>query len=203
MTPLHELSTLGLHLQVNGIDIGRAGMRRRPDEPDEFDLVVEDPSIGAFALDENFALAVRHADDEPWLTVELAEAKEKLVSALSRLEGDSLPKTSKRVRYESLRKASAGNAEPESEVVGLVGNFEHIRRTVEVLYHAHVPAIVTALQPDSDWFRAGAVIWTPSLRSSRKLLKEAGFRPHPRFTAVLFEPTTGRAIELQEHRIAG
>src|SRR6202007_2911446 len=124
-------------LRVNGVAV-KASLRRKVDDPEDYDVVVCDAAIGAFAINDEFAIDTkRHAGTVPiWSRVSLKQLKSELLIKV----GDDLPSVSDILESELFDQLTSDEDQDKNykrSQVALVA--VHARRAQRILYQAGIP----------------------------------------------------------------
>jgi hypothetical protein len=191
MLLLHDLSTLGLSLRVNGVDIKAAGLW---DNGNGVTLVIEDPWIGMFPVNEEFLLAMQSAGDQRWCSVSLHELKQRMIVSVAVAE-KTLGASERLVAVTVLgapeeKKAGGYSAVLQSRALGQV---------TEILYQAGVaPLVIASPATAGDRFHGCVVIRVRGMLRARIWLRRAGFHQDPNVRAVLYSPDLSLQLKLIE-----
>src|ERR1700740_271685 len=127
-------------LRVNGVAV-KASLRRKVDDPEDYDVVVCDAAIGAFAINDEFAIDTkRQAGTVPiWSRVSLKQLKSELLIEV----GDDLPSISDILESELFDQLASDEQQHRSDKrsqVALVA--AHAHRAQRVLYQGGIPSIL-------------------------------------------------------------
>lgn len=160
-------------LRVNGVVV-EACLRPPMTDPGEHEVVVRDPLIGEFAINDEFAIDVkRHAGTAPiWSRVSLKHLKSTFLGVIS----DDLPSVSEILESELFTRADAVDVpqrSAKSSQIVLVAS--QARRAQRILYQAGIPSIVMSLTPHRMRNSEGALV-VPNLRAARCELLAHGFQ---------------------------
>lgn len=185
-----ELDQPDLDLMVNGVTM-EARLRFHPEAPEGFDVIVEDPFIGTFALHDQFDLLLRESGSE-WRPASLDELRKILAKAAGFLEVEDLPTASEAAARKLFDRFDDVDATPRKppRLGKITGHHDCMRRVQELLYEARIPHRV-----------AGAVFVVPNVSRTRIVLRRAGFEKSKIAPAALEEPRSGCAIQLIERRL--
>jgi hypothetical protein len=191
---LLNLVELRITLQVYGVMIPRAGLRRRRERPDEVELVVADGWVGSFSLEDDVPAKIRRLNQESWQDAWVGEVKRQL---LARLPIEVEPP----LRIPPL--SPSGKERPREEttqdlVRAFSPEFEAFRRVSEVLYVAAIPCFIVPIPPQAGWLGGGCVVSVPRLLQARIRLRRAGFLQDRESSSALYDPASGQRIELME-----
>ncbi len=170
-------------LRIDGMPDPAIRFRMSFDDPDDFDILVDDTSLGSLAITSDCVLEIREAGTE-WRTVTLDELK-------SVLFGDSPRATemSERRMFDRLDDIEVAHR-PSSRLADLTGHADCQKRVQALFYRAGLPHR-----------SAGTVFVVPDLHRARIVLCRAGFYPSPISPAALVEPQTRCAVQLIEQHI--
>jgi hypothetical protein len=191
MSQSQDTLTPQFELRVNGIADPRIRFRMSHDEPDDFDVLVDDAILGTLAITPDCLLELREAGAD-WRTVTLDELKGIVVGDNELLITEDFPKASDMAERRSLELFD------EVEVIhgrsphlaDLTGHADCLKRVQALFYCAGLPHK-----------SAGTVFVVPDLGLARSLLSRAGFYPSPISPAALVEPQTRCAVQLIEQRV--
>ena len=187
---MRDSSALGdfpCEILLNGISMKSAKIRQSAEAEGDFEVVVTDPLLGAFALHSGFDIDV-HEADAGWRRMSLEELKGFLRSRYLLL-ADDLPKASQiaecrlfpRVDDIKIPNWKCGR-------LSTLGREEACVRYVQrILYRTGIPHLVS-----------GTTFLVPSAVTARIPLKRAGFSQSQISPSALVEPRTGCAIQLIE-----
>lgn len=177
-------------LIVNGVSFPSVQIRYVPNSTDNFQLVVTDPILGAFALHSEFELVMRN-EGSSWRPVTLEQLTKALTESSEFVRGGDMQQSSEiaeRRMFEKLDDIDSRHRRSR-RLSELTRHHECVREVQKVLREARVPHQV-----------AGTVFVVPSAFRSRICLIRAGFRKSPISPAALIEPQSGCAIQLVERR---
>ena len=180
-----EIQKLPCELLVNSRSVQSVHIRWGVGSSDDFEIVMTDPSLGAFALHSGFDLEARDPGSA-WQRVSLEEFKAMLKeSALLAVE--DLPKASEAAACRLFSRVDdIAIPEWDSSTRSVNGREQAcIRFTELVLYRTSIP-----------YLRDGCVFSVPSVPTARIPLKRAGFRQSQISPSALVEPKTGCSIQL-------
>jgi hypothetical protein len=190
-----KLSQLGLELRVNGTEIDSVQLRPCGDPPIEFDLVVRDSMLGAFAVHRAFTFEVRGAG-AGWRRVTMGEALEEIAAA-DRLLDIEAPHRPSGTAERKPSDGSAGTPTPHRRRrrarMGEEG--AHVLHAEEVLYSAGIPHLLLPVQRDRF---SSNTFMVPSVPKAKIALCRGGFRQALPSGTVLVHVRSGRAIRLIE-----
>ena len=182
-----EFGKVPCDLVVNGMPVGSVSLRHRPNPPDDFDVVVIDPILGAFALHSGFEIDVPDPDSV-WRRVSLAEFKSSLKQD-ALLAADDLPNSSEVAEcrlFAGISDICIPNWKSSSRSV--IGRQDAVvLYTQRIFYRVQIP-----------YLTFGTTFLVPSASTARIPLQRAGFRKSEISPTALVEPRTGCAIQLVE-----
>jgi len=191
MSPSQDIVKPQFELRVNGIADPAIRFQMSHDEPDDFDILVDDAILGTLAITPECVLELREPCAD-WRAVTLEELKAMVVD-----DGDPLITDHSSVAPAMVEKQSCDLVD-EVEVVrrqspqlgGLTGHTECLKRVQSLFYRASLPHK-----------SAGTVFVVQDLRLARAVLCKGGFYPSPISPFALVEPQTRCAVQLIEQRI--
>lgn len=178
-------------LRVNGIADSPIRFRMSDDEPDDFDVLVDDPTLGTLAITADCLLEFRVAGAD-WRTVTLDELKGMVVGDGELLMKEDLLKASEivgRRLFDRLDEVKVIHRR-SPQLANLTGHADCLKRVQALFYRARLPHM-----------SAGTVFVVPDLRLARTVLCRGGFYPSPISPTALVEPQTRCAVQLIERRI--
>ena len=190
MSQSHDTLRPQFELRVNGIADPAIRFRMSHDEPDDFDVIVDDASLGTLAITADCILELRQAG-AGWRTVTLDELKGVLLGDSESLTANDLTKASDRVewpRFDRLDEVEVVH-QRSPQLADLTGHAECLKRVQALFYRAGLPHK-----------SAGMVFVVPDLRLARAVLSQGGFYPSPISPAALVEPQAQCAMQLIEER---
>lgn len=178
-------------LRVDGIADPRIRFRMSHDEPDDFDVLVDDAILGTLAITPDYHLELREAG-AGWRTVTLDEIKSMVVDDGELLVTEDLPKASEMVERRSFDLFDEVEVihRRSPQLADLTGHADCQKRVQALFYRAGLPHM-----------SAGTVFVVPDVRLARAVLSQGGFYPSPISPAALVEPETRCAVQLIERRI--
>ena len=175
-----------LQVKINGTLAKSVRLRFHPGVPGDFDVVVEDPWLGAFALSSQFDLLAKEEGSE-WRAVTLDELRSILAANTRVPDTDARGHQTIEFTPTGEPKQFAG-ASPKLVRLGtIIGLDACVQRIEAILYRASIPHLT-----------AGSTFVVPSMMNARKCLLRAGFHQDERYEAVLFDPESKIAIRLLE-----
>jgi len=182
------ISRTQCQLRVDGIVNPRISFRLSFDEPDDFDIVVDDAFLGSLAITTDCILEIRGMGAD-WRTCTLDELKSMVVNDSESLVADDFPSASEIMEKRIVdRLDDIGAAHrPSGRLADLTGHSQ-CRKRVEALLD----------QADLPYRSAGTVFLVSDLRKARMVLCRHGFYPSPISQAALVEPESRCAVQLIE-----
>jgi hypothetical protein len=191
MSPSQDIVKPQFELRVNGIADPAIRFQMSHDEPDDFDILVDDSILGTLAITTDCLLELRE-EGADWRAVTLEELKGMVVDDSDPLITDYSPVAAAMVEKQSC------DLVHEVEVVrrrslqfaDLTGHSDCLRRVQSLFYRAGLPHK-----------SAGTVFVVPDLRLARAVLCKGGFYPSPISPVALVEPQTRCAVQLIEQHI--
>jgi hypothetical protein len=177
-------------LRVNGIADPAIRFSMSHDEPDDFDILVDDAILGTLAITADCILELREVGTD-WRTVTLDDLKGVLLGDSESLTTLDLPKVSEILERRPFdRPDEVGLIHRRSpQLADLTGHTDCLRRVQSLFYGAGLPHK-----------SAGTVFVVPNLHLARSVLCRAGFYPSPISRGALVEPQTRCAVQLVEQR---
>lgn len=171
---------------LNGLSIRSAKIRQIADSQGDFEVVVTDPLLGAFALHSGFDIEVSEPD-AGWRRISLDELKADL-KRRNQL-ADELPTASEIVECRLFAKVD--DIEIPNWNAGQFSRLEPegacVRYVQRIFYRVGIPHIVS-----------GTTFLVPSAPTARIPLKRAGFRQSKISRSALLEPRTNVTVQLVE-----
>lgn len=173
-------------------------MRRMSSHPEECEVVIRDPLVGEFTINEEFAIDVtKYAGTEPiWSRVSLKHLKSTFIEATS----NDLPSIAEILESELYRQTDAADASrPSIKSSQVVLVAVQVRRAQRILYLAGIPSIVMSLTPHRMRNEEGALV-VPNLRNARCKLLAHGFQAES-VKYLLKDTKTGKKLLLVQQWI--
>jgi len=182
---------LTFELRVNGVVV-EASMRRMASNPEECEVVIRDPLVGEFTINEEFAIDVKkYAGTEPiWSRVSLKHLKSTFLEATS----NDLPSVAEILESELYRQKDVGDGSQPNKSSQVVLVAVQVRRAQRILYLAGIPSIVMSLTPHRMRNEEGALV-VPNLRNAVRELIQHGFQTGP-VKYMLTDTKTGNKLRL-------
>lgn len=174
-------------LSVNGVSMRSVQIRRGAERTADFEVVVNDPIVGSFALHSEFEINLK----EPglnWHRVSLHELKTR-IRGTKMLPLDYLPNTSEIAECQLFARVDdVGLPDWDPGRLSSFGREEACVRYVQrIFFRTGIPHLVS-----------GATFVVPSAPTARIPLKRAGFRRSTISPSALIEPRTNVTIQLVE-----
>jgi hypothetical protein len=164
-----------VNVKVSGITFESVRLRHDLGAND-FDIVIDDPHVGRFALTPAVPDLELRDEDSDWRQVTLDELKKILAD-------DELADA-----------AEEPQASPERESFNrLVAEGEHIMNAEIALYRAGIPFLQLPSQQDKF---CSSLFMVMSVPKARACLQRAGFQPKFDSETVLFDGGNGQAVQL-------
>jgi hypothetical protein len=176
MNKLHRANVRQVDLKVNGITFESVYLRRSSGAND-FDIVIDDPHIGRFALTAAVPSLELREEDSDWRQVTLDELKKTLADDGELAEAAEEPQASGE-RESFNRRVAEG---------------EHIMNAEIALCRAGIPFLQLPFQQNKF---ASNLFMVPNLSKARACLLRAGFQAKFDSETVLFDGCNGQAVQL-------
>jgi hypothetical protein len=176
MNKPHRADVRQIHVRVNGITFESVRLRRRCGLAD-FDVLIDDPNLGRFALTAAVPSLELQEEDSDWRQVTLDELKKILADDGELAEVAEEPQAS---------------AERES-FNRLVAEGEHIMNAEIVLFNAGIPFLQLPFQQNKF---ASNLFMVLSVSKAKACLQRAGFQAKFDSETVLFDGCNGQAVQL-------
>jgi hypothetical protein len=167
-----------VNVKVNGITFASVRLRRSSDSGD-FDIVIDDPHIGRFALTAAVPNLELRGEDSDWRQVTLDELKKILTDGGELAEVAEDPQASETAERESFNR--------------LVAEGEHIMNAEIALFNAGIPFLQLPFQQNKF---ASNLFMVLSVSKARACLQRAGFQLKFESETVLFDGCNGQAVQL-------
>lgn len=171
-----DLAVRQVHLRVNKIAFESVRVRHDHRSRD-FDIVIDDPHIGRFALTATVPSLELRDEDSDWRQVTLDELKKTLAEAAEE------PQASETAERESFNR--------------LVAEGEHIMNTEIAFFNAGIPFLQLPFQQNKF---ASNLFMVLNLSKAKACLQRAGFQPKVNSETVLFDSRNGQPIQLIQGR---
>jgi hypothetical protein len=171
-----------LHVRVNGIAFESVRVRHDLGSGD-FDILIEDPRIGRFALTSAVPDLELRDEDSDWRQVTLDELKKILADGGELAEVAEEPQVSEAVERESFNR--------------LVAEGEHIMNAEIALFRAGIAFLQLPFQQNKFASNLFMVLNVPKAKAC---LQRAGFQPKVDSETVLFDSRNGQPIQLIQGR---
>jgi hypothetical protein len=167
-----------VHVRVNGITFESVRVRHDLGSRD-FDIVINDPHIGRFALTAAVPSLELREEDSDWRQVALDELKKILADDGELAEVADEPQASETAERESFNRR--------------VAEGEHIMNAEIALFRAGIPFLQLPFQQNKF---ASNLFMVPNLSKARACLQRAGFQPKFESETVLFDGCNGQPVQL-------
>ena len=177
-----DLAVRQVHLRVNKIAFESVRVRHDHRSRD-FDIVIDDPHIGRFALTAAVANLELQEEGSDWRQVKLEELKKILAGDDELAEGAEEPQVSETAERESFNRR--------------VAEGEHIMNAEIALIKAGIPILQLPFQQNKF---ASNLFMVLSVSKAKACLQRAGFQPKVDSETVLFDSRNGQPIQLIQGR---
>ena len=167
-----------VHLRVNGVAFESVRVRHDLGS-DDFDILIDDPNLGRFALTPAFPDLELRDEDSDWRQVTLDELKKTLANDGEPAEVAEEPQAFEIAERESFNR--------------LVAEGEHIMNAEIALFNAGIPFLQLPFQQNKF---ASNLFMVLNLPLARACLQRAGFQPKFDSETVLFDGCNGQAVQL-------
>jgi hypothetical protein len=167
-----------VHVRVNGITFESVRLRRRCGLVD-FDVLIDDPNLGHFALTAAVPSLELREDDSDWRQVTLDELKKILADDGELAEAAEKPQASETAERESFNR--------------LVAEGEHIMNAEIALFNAGITFLQLPFQQNKF---ASNLFMVLNLSRAKACLQRAGFQAKFDSETVLFDGCNGQAVQL-------
>ena len=171
-----------VNVKVNGITFESVWLRRRCGLVD-FDVLIDDPNLGRFALTAAVPSLKLQEEDSEWRQVTLNELKKILADDCEIAEAAEEPQASEAADRESFNR--------------LVAEGEHIMNAEIALFRAGIPFLQLPFQQNKFASNLFMVLNVPKAKAC---LQRAGFQPKVDSETVLFDSRNGQPIQLIQGR---
>jgi hypothetical protein len=182
MNKPHRADVRQVELKVNGITFESVRLRRSSGS-DDFDIVIDDPHVGRFALTSAVPSLELRDEDSDWRQVTLDELKKILADDGELAEVAEEAQASETVEPESFNR--------------LVAEGEHIMNAEIALFRAGIPFLQLPFQQNKF---ASNLFMVLSVPKARACLQRAGFQTKFDSETVLFDSRNGQPIQLIQGR---
>jgi hypothetical protein len=166
-----------VHVRVNGIPFESVRLRRSSGAND-FDIVIDDPNVGRFALTTAVPDLELQDEDSDWRQVTLAELKEILADDGELAEAAEEPQA-----LETFNR--------------LIAEGEHIMNAEISLFRAGIAFLQLPFQQNKF---ASNLFMVLNVSKAKACLLRAGFQPKVDSETVLFDSRNGQPIQLIQGR---
>jgi hypothetical protein len=167
-----------VNVKVNGITFELVRVRHDLGSRD-FDIVIDDPHVGRFALTAAVPSLELQEEDSEWRQVTLDELKKILADDGELTEVAEEPQASETAERESFNR--------------LVAEGEHIMNAEIALFRAGIPFLQLPFQQNKF---ASNLFMVVSVSKARACLQRAGFQAKFDSETVLFDGCNGQAVQL-------
>jgi hypothetical protein len=167
-----------VNVKVSGITFGSVWLRRSSGAND-FDIVIDDPHVGRFALTSAVPDLELREEDSEWRQVTLDELKKVLAADGELAEASEEPQASETAERESFNR--------------LVAEGEHIMNAEIALFRAGIPFLQLPFQQNKF---ASNLFMVLSVSKAKACLQRAGFQAKFDSETVLFDGRNGQAVQL-------
>ena len=165
-------------LKVNGITFESVRLRRSSGAND-FDIVIDDPHVGRFALTAAVPNLELRGEDSDWRQVTLDELKKILADDGELAEAAKKPQASEAAERESFNRR--------------VAEGEHIMNAEIALFRAGIAFLQLPFQQNKF---ASNLFMVLSVSKAKACLQRAGFQAKFDSETVLFDGCNGQAVQL-------
>jgi hypothetical protein len=170
-----------VRVRVAGITVESLHLRRRLDDSRGFDILMDDPQIGRFALTAAVPDLELREEDSDWRQVTLDELKKILAKDDELVEAAEKPQAS--AECPSFNR--------------LVAEGEHIMNAEIALFNAGIPFLQLPFQQNKFTSNLFMVLSVPNAKAC---LLRAGFQPKVESETVLLDSRNGQPIQLIQGR---
>ncbi len=167
-----------VNVRVNGITFESVRVRHDLGSND-FDIVIDDPQIGRFALTAAVPSLELQEEDSEWRQVTLDELKRILA------DDGELAETAEELQASETAERESFNR--------LVAEGEHIMNAEIALFRAGIPFLQLPFQQNKF---ASNLFMVPNLSKAKACLQRAGFQAKFDSETVLFDGCNGQAVQL-------
>ena len=172
-----------VHLKVNGIAFESVRVRHDLGAND-FDIVIDDPHVGRFALTAAVPDLELRDEDSDWRQVTLDELKKILADDGELADAAEEPQASETAERESFNR--------------LVAEGEHIMNAEIALFRAGIPFLQLPFQQNKFASNLFMVLNVPKAKAC---LQRAGFQAKFDSETVLFDGCNGQAVQLHSGQV--
>ena len=167
-----------VHVRANGITFESVRLRRRCGLVD-FDVLIDDPNLGRFALTAAVPSLELRDEDSDWRQVTLDEFKKILADDGELAEAAEQPQALETAERESFNRR--------------VAEGEHIMNAEIALFNAGIPFLQLPFQQNKFASNLFMVLNVPKAKAC---LQRAGFQPKFDSETVVFDGSNGQAVQL-------
>jgi hypothetical protein len=167
-----------INVRVNGITFESVRLRRSSGLAD-FDVLIDDPHVGRFALTAAVPDLELRDEKSDWWQVTLDELKKILADDSELAEAAAEPQASETAERESFNRR--------------VAEAEHIMNAEIALFRAGIPFLQLPFQQNKF---ASNLFMVLNVSKAKACLERAGFQPKFDSETVLFDGCNGHAVQL-------
>jgi hypothetical protein len=178
MNKPHRADVRQVGLKVNGITFESVRLRHDLGS-DDFDILIDNPHVGRFALTAAVPSLELRDEDSDWRQVTLDELKRILADDGELAEPAEDPQASQTAERESFNRR--------------VAEGEHIMNAEIALFRAGIPFLQLPFQQNKF---ASNLFMVMSVPKSKTCLQRAGFQPKFDSETVLFDGCNGQPVQL-------
>jgi hypothetical protein len=178
MTKPHRADVRQVDLKVNGITFETVRLRRGSGTND-FDIVIDDPHVGRFALTSAVPNLELQDEDSDWRQMTLDELKKILADDGELAEAAEQPQAFETAKRESFNR--------------LVAEGEHIMNAEIALFRAGIAFLQLPFQQNKF---ASNLFMVLNVSKAKACLLRAGFQAKFDSETVLFDGRNGQAVQL-------
>ena len=171
-----------VHVRVNGITFESVRLRHDLGAND-FDIVIDDPHVGRFALTPAIPDLELREEDSDWRQVTLNELKKILADDGELADAAEEPQASETAERESFNR--------------LVAEGEHIMNAEIALFRAGIPFLQLPFQQNKF---ASNLFMVLNLSKAKACLQRAGFQPKVDSETVMFDSRNGQPVQFIQGR---
>ena len=184
---------LNFFVRVNGIEFAEVAVRSCGEQARDFDVMIRDHHLGAFALHEEFVLEIpdsSHAISD-WRPVSFSELTSVIWTAALMLRLDVVTDTI----------SNSSQSHSRMERIPVEGDSSHIDRLHSSLEQARIGYQVVGGLDSRGQGRGHLTVAVSSLVSAGTSLRRAGFLESPGSQTLLIDSRTGWKVRLLESRV--
>ena len=184
---------LSFSLRVNGIEFAEVAVRSCGEQAKDFDVMIRDHHLGAFALHEEFVFEIpggNHAISS-WRPVSFSELMSIIWTASLLLRLDVVTDTI----------SNSSQSHCRMERIPVEGDSSHVDRLHRSLQQAQIGYQVVGGLDSRGQGRGHLTVAVSSLVSAGTSLRRAGFLESPGSQTLLIDSRTGWKVRLLESRV--